>query len=160
MEILKAGVPAPDFCLPSTPDQKLCLKDLRGKTVLLIFYPADWSPVCTAQLKEVSENIHRFKEHDVEILGISVDNSWCHLAFEENRKYGFQLLSDFEPKGEVAKKYGVYREKDGLAQRALFLIDPEGLIEWSYLSPVGVSPGVDGILDVLQNIGPTRQVAS
>jgi peroxiredoxin len=90
------------------------------------------------------------QKHDAEVLGISVDGPWCHLAFKNDRKLKFTLLSDFEPKGEVSRMYGAYREKEGVSERALFVIDAEGVIRWSYLSPVGVNPGADGILDALE----------
>ncbi len=154
MNILRAGAVAPDFCLPSTPNQKVCLHEFLGKNVVLIFYPADWSPVCTEQLGSVRDAMIRIKEHDVEVLGISVDNSWCHLAFQKDSKYGFQLLSDFEPKGEVSKKYGVYRPEDGTSARAAFLIGSDGRIVWSDLAPVGANPGVEGIIDALENMYP------
>ena len=154
MEILKPGTMAPDFCLPSTPDQKVCLHEFRGKSVVLIFYPADWSPVCTEQLGSIRDAMDELKAHEVVVLGISVDNSWCHLAFEKDRKYGFQLLADFEPKGAVSKKYGVYRDGDGTSARAAFLIGADGRIVWSDLAPVGVNPGVEGIIDALENMYP------
>jgi peroxiredoxin len=91
-----------------------------------------------------------FATHDAEVLGISVDGIWCHLAFARERKLHIPLLSDFEPKGEVAKAYGVYRKDDGTSERALFVIDREGIIRWGYVSPVGVNPGADGILKALE----------
>ena len=148
--MLKAGTPAPDFTLPVTPDQKITLSELRGRPVILAFYPADWSPVCGDQLALYNEVLSEFHKHHAELLGISVDSSWCHGAFSTMRKFHFPLLADFEPKGAVAKRYGVYREHEGTAARALFVIDAEGIIRWSYLSPVGVNPGADGILDALE----------
>ena len=86
------------------------------------------------------------------MLGISVDGAWCHLAFAHDRKLKFPLLSDFEPKGAVAAKYGVYRQTDGFSERALFVIDSEGIIRWSYISPIGINPGADGILTALESL--------
>jgi len=151
---LKAGTVAPDFALPSTPDQKVLLSELRGKPVVLVFYPADWSPVCSDQLGLYNELRPEFAEFEAQIVGISVDGIWCHLAFSKDRKLHMPLLADFEPKGAVAKLYGVYSEKSGESERALFVVDAEGVIRWSYVSPVGINPGADGILAALELIAP------
>src|SRR5215470_4523816 len=119
------GELAPDFALPSAPDETLTLSDLRGRPVVLVFYPADWSPVCGDQVSLYNELLSEFKELGAEILGISVDGPWCHAAFSRERKLHFPLLADFEPKGEVARRYGVYREREGVCERALFVIDAD-----------------------------------
>jgi peroxiredoxin len=152
MTALKAGTPAPNFALHSTPDQTLSLSELRGKSVVLVFYPADWSPVCGDQLSLYNELLPEFSEFDAQIVGVSVDGVWCHLAYKKDRKLRLTLLSDFEPKGSVARLYGVYNEKTGETERALFVIDPEGTVRWSYVSPVGINPGADGILKALASI--------
>jgi peroxiredoxin len=149
---LQAGTPAPDFALKSTPDQTVRLSEFRGRTVVLAFYPADWSPVCGDQMGLYNEMLSEFQQLGAEILGISVDGSWCHAAFCRDRKLHFPLLADFEPKGEVARLYGVYRESDGTSERALFVINADGIIHWSYVSPVGVNPGVAGILSALEEL--------
>jgi peroxiredoxin len=149
---LPAGTPAPDFTLPVTPDQHISLAELRGRPVILAFYPADWSPVCGDQMALYNQVLPEFTRLGAELLGISVDGSWCHRAFAEERHLHFPLLADFEPKGEVARRYGVYREAEGTSERALFVIDAEGIIRWSYCSPVGVNPGADGILDALERL--------
>ena len=149
-EILKAGTVAPEFSLHVTPDQKLSLSELRGQPVILAFYPADWSPVCGDQMALYNEILSEFKSHGAELLGISVDGSWCHEAFTKDRHLHFPLLADFEPKGAVARMYGAYREEDGTTERALFVIDDKGVIAWSYRSPVAVNPGADGILEALE----------
>jgi peroxiredoxin len=149
---LPAGTPAPDFTLPSTPDQCVSLSELRGRPVVIVFYPADWSPVCSDQLGLYNELLPEFSEFEAQIIGISVDGIWCHLAFSKERKLRTPLLADFEPKGAVARMYGVYDEKTGEAGRALFVIDPEGVIFWSYVSPVGINPGADGILRALTSM--------
>jgi peroxiredoxin len=149
MPALKPATPAPDFALLSTPDQQVRLSDLRGKPVVLVFYPADWSPVCSDQLALYNELLPEFYEFDAQIIGISVDGIWSHLAFSKDRKFRTPLLSDFEPKGAVARLYGVYNEIAGEAERALFVLDAEGVIRWSYVSPVGINPGADGILKAL-----------
>lgn len=156
MKALSPGTKAPDFVLPSTTDQKLSLSSFRDRPVVLVFYPADWSPVCGDQLALYSELHDEFEKYKAQLLGISVDGSWSHLAFMKDRKYrGITLLSDFEPKGRVAKSYGVYREEDGVTERALFVIDKEGVIRWSYVSPIEVNPGVNGILEALEGMSAT-----
>ena len=152
MTPLKAGTLAPDFSLPSTPDQKVALSEFRGRPVVLVFYPADWSPVCGDQLALYNELLQDFSELGAEIIGISVDGVWCHIAFSKDRRYRFPLLSDFEPKGAVARQYGVYREHEGESERALFVIDSDGVIRWSYVSPIGVNPGAEGILKALESL--------
>jgi peroxiredoxin len=150
--ILPAGTRAPDFTLPVTPDQSVSLSDFRGRPVIIAFYPGDFSPVCGDQMALYNEVRSEFHKHHAELLGISVDSAWCHGAFAEARKLHFPLLSDFEPKGAVAKLYGAYRPKEGTAARALFVLDGDGIIRWSYLSPVGVNPGADGILEALESL--------
>lgn len=150
--ILKTGTTAPDFELHATPDQKLKLSDFSGKRVILAFYPADWSPVCSDQMALYNEMLKIFHRYNAEILGISVDSKWCHMAFEQSRKLHFPLLADFEPKGEVSRAYGIYDETEGESHRALFVIDEKGIIQWSYLSPDGINPGADGILEALDKL--------
>jgi peroxiredoxin len=149
---LASGAIAPNFALQSTPDQRLSLAELRGRPVVLVFYPADWSPVCGDQLGLYNELREEFAQSNAVVLGISVDGVWCHAAFAKDRHFHFSLLADFEPKGEVARRFGVYRETDGFAERALFVLDKEGVIRWSYVSPVGINPGADGILSALEGL--------
>ncbi|PCC69590.1 Peroxiredoxin [Nannocystis exedens] len=151
--ILQPGATAPEFALKATPDQRLALSDFRGKPVVLAFYPADWSPVCSDQMAVYSEIIDEFRAHGAQLLGISCDGVWCHLAFARDRKLSFPLLSDFEPKGDVARKYGCYDDAEGVSGRALFVVDGEGRIAWSDLAPMGVNPGADGILAALGDLG-------
>ena len=159
MTALQPGVQAPDFFLASTPDQKVSLSDFRGQPVVLVFYPADWSPVCSDQLALYNELMPEFSEFEAEIIGISVDGVWCHLAFSKDRKLHIPLLADFEPKGAVARQYGVYREKDGESERALFVIDAEGVIRWSHVSPVGINPGAEGIFKALEVMAESEKTA-
>jgi peroxiredoxin len=135
--LLPAGTPAPDFTLNVTPDQKLSLSELQGKPVILAFYPADWS---------------EFQKFGAELIGVSVDGVWCHEAFALDRHLHFPLAADFEPKGAVAKSYGAYRTAGGVSERALFVIDRDGVIAWSYCSPIAINPGADGILQALENL--------
>src|SRR5437016_6840609 len=147
---LQPGTRAPDFTLQSTPDQSLSLSDFRGQPVILAFYPADWSPVCGDQMALYNEILPEFRRFHAELIGISVDGVWCHAAFAQSRNLHFPLLADFEPKGAVAKMYGVYRRPDGTSERALFVLDAQGMIRWSYVSPVVINPGADGILTALE----------
>ena len=147
---LTPGATAPDFSLHSTPDQAVSLSDFRGQPVILAFYPADWSPVCGDQMALYNEIRSEFRRFNAELIGISVDGIWCHLAFAQDRRLHFPLLADFEPKGHVARQFGVYRAQDGTSERALFVIDADGIIRWSYVSPVGINPGADGILRALE----------
>ena len=156
-EILAKGTKAPDFTLHVTPDQSLSLGAFAKRRVILAFYPADWSPVCGDQMSLYNHVLPEFRRNGAELLGISVDGAWCHQAFARDRKLHFALLSDFEPKGAVAKAYGAYRDQDGVCDRALFLIDEHGTIIWSYLSPLAVNPGADGILDALETLPPLEK---
>jgi len=151
-QLLAPGVSAPDFTLHVTPDQTLSLDDLRGRSVVLAFYPADWSPVCGDQMALYNQVLPEFRKYDAAVVGISVDSAWCHQAFAETRHLHFPLLADFEPKGAVASQYGAYRNGEGVCERALFVLDRDGIIFWSYRSPIAVNPGADGILDALDRL--------
>jgi peroxiredoxin len=150
--ILKAGTKAPDFTLKSTPDQTVSLSDFKGRPVVLAFYPADWSPVCTDQMGLYAQIMPAFKKYNAEVMGISVDGIWSHLAFAKDRRLNFPLLADFEPKGAVSRSYGAFDPTVGESTRALFVIDGKGVIRWSLHSPDGINPGADGILSALDEI--------
>ena len=156
MAILSPGTQAPDFSLPVAPGENVSLSSFRGKAVVLVFYPADWSPVCGDQLALYNEVMPEFEKLGAQLIGISVDGIFCHAAYAKNRKLRFPLLSDFEPKGEIARKYGVYRAADGYCDRALLVIDADGIIRWSYLSPIDENPGADGILSALEELAGVR----
>ncbi len=157
-DILTPGTPAPNFTLASTGDGEIELAGLKGQPVILAFYPADWSPVCGDQMVLYNEILPEFERFGAQLLGISVDGVWSHRAFSADRKLRFPLLSDFEPKGQVARAYGVYNEQGGKCKRALFVIDAEGVIRWSYVSPPNINPGADGILTALESL-PAGQTA-
>jgi len=131
--------------------------NFRGSPVILAFYPADFSPVCGDQMALYNEILPEFRQHGAQLLGISVDAVWCHRAFAEARRLHFPLLADFEPKGDVARAYGVYRQGDGFSDRALFVLDAQGVVRWSFVSPLGVNPGADGILDALEKLNAGRE---
>jgi peroxiredoxin len=153
-----SGVEAPDFTLRCTPDKTVSLRKLRGKAVVLAFYPADWTPVCGDQMTLYNEILDEFQALDANLLGISVDGAWCHAAYAKHNNLRFRLLADFEPKGAVARAYGVYDEKNGTSERALFVIDPDGKIHWRFLSPIGINPGANGILSALEDLKSKNEV--
>ena len=157
MAALQAGTKAPDFSLHTTPDQAVSLHEFRGRRLILCFYPADWSPVCGDQVTLYNELLPEFRRLHAELLGISVDGVWCHLAYAKDRKLHFPLLSDFEPKGEIARTYGVYHTPSGTSERALFVLDEAGTIRWSYVSPIGINPGADGILEALEGMNGAKK---
>jgi peroxiredoxin len=154
--MIAIGTKAPAFELNSTPDQKLKLSELIGKRVILAFYPADWSPVCGDQMALYNETLKYFHKYNAELIGISVDSKWCHTAFALDRKLHFPILADYEPKGAVSKLYDVYDNVEGQSKRALFVLDEQGIIRWNYLSPIGMNPGADGILDALEELSKVK----
>jgi peroxiredoxin len=156
---LGPGTPAPGFELKSTPDESVQLEDFRGRRLIMAFYPADWSPVCTDQMALNNEILPEFERLSAALVGISIDHAWCRAAFAESRNLRFPLLADFHPKGEVAQRYGVYYETIGMSERALFVLDEVGVIRWSYVSPIGVNPGADGILTALESMAAQPAVA-
>lgn len=155
-DMLQAGASAPDFSGVVTPDQKLSLSDFRGRRLILAFYPADWSPVCGDQMSLYNVVLPEFRKHGAELVGISVDGAWCHQAYAKANQLHFPLIADFHPKGAIASAFGAYRESDGVAERALFVIDEGGRIAWSYRSPIAVNPGADGILNALEQMPKTE----
>jgi len=157
--VLQPGTPAPDFTLRSTPDQNLTLSELKGQSVILAFYPADWSPVCGDELVLFNELLPEFERYDAALIGISIDGAWCHLAFRKDRNLRFALLSDFEPKGEVSRKYGAYLNDQGVSARAIVVINRDGVVHWSYLAPEGLNPGANGLLEALDTL-PTQERAT
>jgi peroxiredoxin len=158
--LLPPGTKAPDFTLRSTPDKSVTLSEFRGRPVILAFYPADWSPTCGDQLALYNEVLPEFERHNAQLIGISVDGVWCHAAYAKSRNLRFPLLADFEPKGAVAKLYGTYMPSAGWSGRALFVLDGAGTIRWSYLSPIGVNPGADGVLTALESLGAAGRPAA
>ena len=156
---LDPGMAAPDFSLESTAGNKMSLNDLSDQPLILAFYPGDWSPVCGDQLVLYNEVLPLFESFNAKLLGISVDSIWSHRAFAADRNLIFPLLSDFEPKGLVARKYGVYDWKAGTSQRALFVITRNKIIHWSYVSPPDVNPGAEGILNALESLGSQKELS-
>jgi peroxiredoxin len=144
------GSPAPDFTLPDPDGNKVSLSDFRGRTLVLVFYPADFSPVCTDQLSIYQEVLPQLEEQGASLVGISVDSAFCHKAFQQRERLSMPLLADFHPKGEVARAYGVWSEDHGVAGRALVMVGPDGIVQWSYMSPPLEVPGANLIFDALE----------
>ena len=147
--MIEPGATAPDFTLPDQDGKKTSLADFRGQTVVLVFYPADFSPVCTDQLSVYQEVLGELEQRDVTLVGISVDGAFCHKAFRQHQNLTIPLLADFHPKGAVAKAYGVWSEEHGVAARALVLVR-DGVVRWSYMSPPLEVPGANLIFDALE----------
>jgi peroxiredoxin len=147
--VIQPGEQAPDFTLPDQDGHEVTLRDLRGQTVVLVFYPADFSPVCTDQLSVYQEVLGELEQRGTKLLGISVDGAFCHRAFRAHLNTDIPLLADFHPKGEVARAYGVWSEEHGVARRALVIVGPDGTVTWSYMSPPLEVPGANLIFDAL-----------
>ena len=146
---LSVGTAAPDFTLATDPNTKITLADYRGAPVLLAFYPGDWTPVCNDQLIELTARLAAIEERGAKVLAISVDSEWSHVAFAEARDLTVPLLADFHPNGEVSKAYGVWSEEWGHGQRALFLLDADGIVRWRTVVPPWVNPGLTEVFAVL-----------
>jgi peroxiredoxin len=148
--MIEPGTPAPDFELRDQDGNKVALDDLKGQTSVLVFYPSDFSPVCTDQLNVYQEVLGELESRGVKLYGISVDSAFCHKAFQDHLGIDIPLLADFHPKGEVARKYGVWAESHGVAGRCLVMIGPDGVVTWSYRSPSPLEiPGANLIFDAL-----------
>jgi peroxiredoxin len=152
--MIEPGSPAPDFSLPDQDGKRVSLSDFSGETVVLAFYPSDFSPVCTDQLSVYQEVLPQLGERGAKLVGISVDGAFCHKAFQQHHGLTIPLLADFHPKGEVAKAYGVWSEEHGVSSRALVMVGPDGTVEWSYLSPPLEIPGANLIFDALEQRTP------
>ena len=148
--MIEAGAVAPDFTLPDQDGDEVSLQDLAGQISVLVFYPLDFSPVCTDQLNVYQELLSDFEDRGVKLIGISVDSAYAHKAFQERLNLSIPLLADFNPKGEVARSFGVYREAAGISARALVMIDEEGIVRWAHRAagPLEI-PGANLIFDAL-----------
>jgi peroxiredoxin len=147
--VIEPGAQAPGFTLPDQDGKRTSLADFRGQTVVLVFYPADFSPVCTDQLSIYQEVLGELEERGAKLVGVSVDGAFCHRAFREHTGLDIPLLADFHPKGEVARAYGVWSDEYGVSSRALVMVGPDGTVEWSYMSPPLEVPGANLIFDAL-----------
>jgi peroxiredoxin (alkyl hydroperoxide reductase subunit C) len=149
MAVLAPGTPAPEFSLAREDGSRLTKADLEGQTAVFVFYPFAFSPVCTDQLNLYEEVLDEIGAQGATVFGVSCDSTWSQKAFKEHLGVTIEQLSDFEPKGEVARAFGAYHP-GGFAQRALVVITPEGIVKWSYQaeSP-GELPGANLIFDGL-----------
>ena len=148
--MIEAGSRAPDFNLPDQDGKQVSLSDLRGRTTVLVFYPLDFSPVCTDQLNVYNEVLDDFEREGVQLYGVSVDSAYSHKAFQDHLGIRIPLLADFHPKGAVANAYGVYDEKWGTSARALVMIGPDLTVEWAHRSPSALEiPGANLIFDAV-----------
>ncbi len=148
--MIEAGAPAPDFTLPDQDGKPVSLTDFRGATVVLVFYPADFSPLCTDQLSVYQAVLGDLESRAVRLVGVSVDGAFCHKAFQRHLNVTIPLLADFHPKGEVARAYGVWSEQHGVAARALVMVGPAGTVEWAHRSAPLELPGPELILEALE----------
>jgi peroxiredoxin len=148
--MIEPGTAAPDFALPDQDGHIVKLEDLRGQTSVLVFYPMDWSPVCTDQLNVYQEVLGDLEAAGTKLYGLSVDSAFSHKAFQQSLGVTFPLLADFHPKGEVSRAYGVYIEERGHDQRALVMIGPDLEVKWAHQSPTPLEiPGANLIFDAL-----------
>ena len=149
--MIEPGTPAPGFALRDQDGQKVTLESLRGQTTVLVFYPNDFSPVCTDQLNVYQEVLGELEAAGATLYGVSVDSAWTHKAFQERLGITIPLLADFHPKGEVARSFGVYNEERGVSKRALVMVGPDLEVKWSYTSPSPLEiPGANLIFDALE----------
>lgn len=158
-KLIPVGEKAAHFRLPvgngklePGPDDYIDLTELHGSNVILAFYPADWSDVCSSQIALYNELIPTFAEYDAQVFGISVDGTFCHKAFKEAHNMSITLLCDFEPKGEMSRLYGAYNEDIGISNRILYVIDKQGIVQYAYKSPNEENPGAKEILETLKSI--------
>ena len=152
-EPLPVGTPAPDFTLPDAGGRPVSLADFRGAPLVLVFYPLDWSPTCSDQLSLYQSEIEEFERLGAKVVGVSVDSLYSHGAWAAVRGLSFPLLADFEPKGEVARRYRAYREGDGFSERALYVVDAEGIIRYAHVSPrLGHVPDIYELFRVLESL--------
>ena len=147
--MIEPGTPAPGFTLFDQDGREVSLADLRGQKVVLAFYPLDFSPGCTNQLNVYQEVLPELEAEGAKLIGISVDSAFAHKAFQDHLGTSIPLLADFNPKGEIARAYGVYSEERGHAIRSLFLIDEEGIVRWAHRAEGLDIPGANLIFDAL-----------
>ena len=149
--MIEPGTRAPDFTLRDQDGDKVSLESLKGQTTVLVFYPLDFSPVCTDQLNVYQEVLSELEAAGARLYGVSVDSAYSHKAFQEKLGITIPLLADFHPKGEVARRFGVYEEDRGVTARALVMIGPDGVVQWAYRSPSPLEiPGANLIFDALE----------
>jgi peroxiredoxin len=150
---LSVGSPAPEFSLKDQSQKEVKLSDFRGKKrVVLVFYPLDWSPVCTNEHVCFVNGMKQFEQLDAQVLGLSVDSVWSHKAYAEKMGIGYPLLADFNPRGAVAAKFGVYLEDKGITGRAISIIDRDGKIAWHKDYDIPVVPDIEEVARALAEV--------
>jgi peroxiredoxin len=149
----RTDAPAPELTLPDADGRPVTLSDFRGRNVVIAFYPADWTPVCTSELALFEETLDELRDRNAQILAISTDTPYSHRAWASHQRLSFPLLSDFWPHGDVARMYGVFRDDDGLCHRSLFFIDPEGVLRDRWIADdQDVAPGLNLVFDTLDQM--------
>jgi peroxiredoxin (alkyl hydroperoxide reductase subunit C) len=149
--MIEPGTRAPEFALADQDGNEVTLASLRGETLVLVFYPLDFSPVCTDQLNVYQEILPELERARARLYGVSVDSAFAHKAFQRELGISIPLLADFHPKGDVARRFGVFNAERGVSRRALVMIDPEGIVRWSHISPSPLQiPGANLIFDALE----------
>jgi len=147
------GQPAPDFSLKDQSQKDVKLSDFRGrKRVVLIFYPLDWSPVCTNEHTCFVNQMKQFEQLDAQVLGLSVDSVWSHKAYAEKMGIQYPLLADFHPRGAVAARYGVYLADKGITGRAISIIDRDGKLAWHKNYDIPVVPDLQEVASALSGV--------
>ena len=148
--MIEAGAKAPDFSLPDHDGNEVSLSDFAGRKLMLVFYPLDFSPVCTDQLSVYQEVLGEIESKGASLVGISVDSTYCHHAFRKQLNLTMPLLADFNPKGAVCRAYGAWIDQVDHANRSLVLVDEGGTVRWTFASPTPLEiPGANLIFDAL-----------
>ena len=149
---ISVGAAAPDFTLKDQNQKEVKLSDFKGKNVVLVFYPLDWSPVCTNEHQCLVNDMKRFEKLDAQVLGISVDSVWSHKAFAEKMGIQYPLLADFQPRGAVGDKFGVYLADKGITGRAIAIVDRGGKVAWLKNYDIPTVPDVNEVSGALENV--------
>ena len=151
--LIAVGQPAPEFILKDQDQNDVKLSDYRGKNVVIVFYPLDWSPVCTDEHACFAGNLAQVEKLNAQVIGLSVDSTWSHKAFAEKMGVGYPLLADFHPRGVVADKFGVYHADKGITGRAIVIVDKAGKVAWSKLYGFGELPSSKEVAEALAKVG-------
>jgi peroxiredoxin len=150
---IAVGQTAPDFTFKDQNDKEVTLSEFAGKkNVVIVFYPLDWSPVCTQEHVCFVNDMKRFETLDAEVLGVSVDSAWSHKAYAEKMGIKYSLLADFHPRGAMADKYGVYLAEKGITRRAVVIVGKDGKVAWVKNYDIPVVPDVAEVASALQNV--------
>jgi peroxiredoxin len=157
-EPLQPGTPAPDFTLARSSYATVSLADVRGRRVILVFYPADWEPVSQQQLTMYQDHLREFDRYGAVLLAVSTDHIWSHGAFVRAAGVDYPLLADAHPQGAVCRTYGVYDEQAGTSTRTIFVLDEHGVVRWSQSFPAAINPGIDSILTALESMDAEEQI--